>query len=763
MSNKNNNFPSEFIEDEEKFKDSYALAWASYIEKQELSSNDCIQTKENWRENETFMRGNQDISRLKDILQDGDSSYNKFDWTPLPIIPKVVNVVKANLGLEMYRPVAKAIDPTSTAQRKQKKLELQKNRHGGQLRKDFSRVTGMDLQPNGFTPSSSEEEELYMNGEYKQTQELAIEQAIEVVTKANRHNIIRDQLVDDLMNTGHCIIKTDYDPQYGVSERYIPRANAVFSFDSSQLKDKRDIMYAGEVRSVSYVDLASRYGVDKAEMISHYNGSADSARTRKNITQWEDIANFTVEVLFFEFKTTLSPKYRKKYSRKGKGNFSIVKKESTYKNNHENIQVIEGQEIAWFEGMYVLNSNIVCNYKKREWVAIDSLKKPMSSYIIYDTQQMPLVRRMIPFAERAQRALIKLDQAVASAKPKGIAINQSAIANIVAREGGEPISYLEVVEMYNATGNQIFRQDEYQGNGLPLTELENGMSKDVNKFIEIYNHNMAEIWNMVGINSQMAGMGAESRVSIEAQNMALNSSLKAINFLRQAIVGEDMGIEPRLYEDIIIRVQAIDKYGEKPFKKYVQAIGEYNMDALNEIGKLSPFTFSLDIQSSPTVEQQQELKEDISIALNNGQLTVADKVELNNFKSTRFATLLLKTRIERNMKRAQEEKLQAIRVQEEEVAKASQIKQQGEQQTLTLKMQSEAQKITLEHQAKMEEIQMQGYIDSQIAEGKALKQGEMMQYQAALKEASQGKMEQQKNARQKDQQNFQREQATKKS
>jgi hypothetical protein len=175
-------------------------------------------------------------------------------------------------------------------------------------------------------------------------------------------------------------------------------------------------------------------------------------------------------------------------------------------------------------------------------------------------------------------------------------------------------------------------------------------------------------------------MGALSRVSTESNQIALQSSVKAIEYVKDAVLSS----EKRLSENILLRIQDIDKY-EKPFKKYVQALGVFNVMALMELESLHPFTFSITIEMKPSLEEKQELKEDMTLAMQANQITIADKIEINAIKSVKLAALVLKRKILKNAEQQQEMQLQQIEAQKQ----ADMAKVQNELSVIQAKGQSD--------------------------------------------------------------------------
>lgn len=746
------NKPDEFATDEEKKTYTYGLAYARYIEHQELLSETYRVNRENWRENEAWMNGTQSTENIQKIMINGDKSFAKYDFTPLPIIPKFANSIEENLSLDLFKPMVSAVDPLSQKERDAERRKIQNNRYNEKTRQDFSKLMNVEMEPNGFSPESDDEEELYMGTEYKQDQEVAMEQAIGVVLKANKYKAVRSEAVADVLKTGRCVVKSGYDPVMGVSVDYVDSQRYVNSADSSKLKNKKDSFYHGEIKIISYVELVQKHGVLKSQCISHHNSLTVSSRNVR-LEKWDDIASSMVEIMYFEFKTIFSPLYRIKEGRSG--GFTIKHKESTFISEHDNISTVSGEDIVWMEGAYVLGSDILIEYEQRAWQSSTALKDKLSSYHVHDTHQMPMIRRMIPSAEKAHMALIKMDQMIAEARPKGIAVNESAMLDIVEKEGGEPLSFLDLIDMYKGDGNMIYRQDQFAGSGIPVTELENGLPRDTMTFLNIYNARLNDLSVMTGVNPMATGASPEQRVSTESNKLALSGSVASIAFIKNAIVGEDTGIESSLYEDIVLRVINIDKYDSKLFKQYVQSVGANNMEELMKLNDFKPYQFVSTIESEPDIAQQEELVADTQIALERGEITLADKIELSAIKSPKLALILLKTRIKQNIKKKQDHEKamadqnnQAIAAQKQADAKAAIAEIEAKKQLII-------DEVDAKHKAKMAEIKLQGDIDKEISGAKKQEDKEKEFRQGQSKRFLQNEMEDSKNKRQVQQQEYQ--------
>ena len=65
-----------------------------------------------------YARGEQSIAKYKNELAvDGDLSYLNLDWTPVPILPKFVDIVVNGLNERLFKVKAYAQDALSQAKR----------------------------------------------------------------------------------------------------------------------------------------------------------------------------------------------------------------------------------------------------------------------------------------------------------------------------------------------------------------------------------------------------------------------------------------------------------------------------------------------------------------------------------------------------------------------------------------------------------------------------------------------------------------------
>ena len=115
-------FPSQFVSDSEKASDEFGLQIGQAIQ-YEWFKGDGRQCRyyNQWRDFSRlrlYARGEQSVAKYKNELAvDGDLSYLNLDWTPVPIIPKFVDVVVNGMNDRLFDVKVYAEDAMSQSQR----------------------------------------------------------------------------------------------------------------------------------------------------------------------------------------------------------------------------------------------------------------------------------------------------------------------------------------------------------------------------------------------------------------------------------------------------------------------------------------------------------------------------------------------------------------------------------------------------------------------------------------------------------------------
>ena len=207
-----------------------------------------------------YARGEQSIQKYKDELSiNGDLSYLNLDWKPVPIIPKFVDIVVNGMTERLFEVKAYSQDPFGVDKRTKYMESIQKDMDTAEFNDMAQNLMNMDLYENNKEdlPENEDELALHMQLNYKQAVEIAEEQAINVLLRGNKFELIKRRLYYDLAVLGIAAAKTSFNKSEGVVIDYVDPANLVYSHTESPYFD--DIYYVGEVKEIPINELIKQF------------------------------------------------------------------------------------------------------------------------------------------------------------------------------------------------------------------------------------------------------------------------------------------------------------------------------------------------------------------------------------------------------------------------------------------------------------------------------------------------------------------------
>ena len=313
-------FPTQFVSDSDKKKSEYGLQIGQAIQyewfrKQGSTCRYFDQYSEFWKRR-LYARGEQPIGKYKNELAvDGDLSYLNLDWTPVPIMPKFVDIVVNGMSDRLFSVKAYAQDALSA----EKRNKFQEDIEAQMVSKDLFTQIQSDFQVNPFAgdpedlPSSDEELNLYMQLNYKPGIEIAEEEAINTVFAENHYEDIRKRVDYDLTVLGVGIAKHEFLVGAGVKVSYVDPANVVYSYTEDPYF--KDCFYWGEIKTVPITELLK---IDPSltnsdlETISQYSQSWYDYWNTSQFYENSMFSKDTATLLYFNYKTTNKFVYKKK-------------------------------------------------------------------------------------------------------------------------------------------------------------------------------------------------------------------------------------------------------------------------------------------------------------------------------------------------------------------------------------------------------------------------------------------------------------------
>ena len=701
-------FPSQFVSDAEKATEEFGLQIGQAIQYEwfKKDGNQCRYYNQ-WRDFyrlRLYARGEQPVGKYKNELAvDGDLSYLNLDWTPVPIIPKFVDIVVNGMNDRLFDVKAYAQDAMSSAKRSKYQDMIEGQMAAKDVLELIQKKTGVDpfsMNPDEL-PETDEELNLYMQLNYKPAIEIAEEEAINTIFEENHYIDIRKRLDYDLTVLGIACAKHEFLPGAGVEVKYVDPANVVYSYTEDP--HFKDCFYWGEIKTLPITELLK---IDQSltredlEEISQYSQSwydyYNTAQYYENDIFYRD----TCTLMYFNYKTTKKMVYKKK--KLENGGTKVIEKDDQFNPPQEmmedgKFEKMEKTIDVWYEGVMVMGTNIIL-----KWELAKNMVRPQSAqqhalpnYVavaprMYKGVIESLCRRMIPFADLIQITHLKLQQVISRVVPDGVYIDADGL-NEVDLGTGNAYNPEDALRLYFQTGSVIGRsytQDgDFNQGKVPIKELQSssGASK-TQMLISNYNHYLNMIRQVTGLNEARDASNPDPNSLVGLQKLAALNS----NVATRHILDGSLYIYRTLAEALTYRVADILEYSD--FKDdFANAIGKYNVSILNEIKDLYIYDFGIFIEISPDEEQKAQLEANIQMALSKGDINLEDAIDIREIKNIKLANQLLKVK-----RKAQEDREERLQMQKQAMSAQQAMK------TQQMKAQMEMQKMQTEIQGKMQ-------------------------------------------------------------
>jgi hypothetical protein len=722
-------FPTQFVSDSEKASKEYGLQIAQAISYEwfRKDGNQC-RFYGQWKDFHRlrlYARGEQSVQKYKNELAiDGDLSYLNLDWTPVPVIPKFVDIVVNGMSDRMFKVKAYAQDAMSQAKRSKYQDVIESQMVSKDILEIIQNKTGI----NAFTmdpdqlPSNDEELSLYMQLNYKPAIEIAEEEAINTILDENKYLDLRKRIDYDMTVLGIGVAKHEFLLGSGVQVSYVDPANVVYSYTEDPYF--KDCFYWGEIKTVPITELLKIDPKLTNTELEEISKSGQAWYDYYNVGQFYQNSIFfrdTTTLLYFNYKTTKKIVYKKKYLEGG--GVRYIEKEDTFNPPTEmmedgKFERIEKTIDVWYEGVMVMGTNYLLKWKMSENMVRpkSSSQHALPNYVacaprMYKGVIESLVRRMIPFTDLIQLTHLKLQQVIARTVPDGVFIDADGL-NEIDLGTGNAYNPEDALRLYFQTGSVIGRsytQDgDFNNARVPITQLtSNSGAAKTQMLIANYNHYMDMIRTATGLNEARDGSSPDPNSLVGLQKLAaLNSNTATRHILEGGLY-----IFRSIAEALTYRVADILEYAD--FKDdFISRIGKYNVSILNEIKDLYIYDFGIFLEIAPDEEERAQLEANIQMALSKGDINLEDAIDIREIKNLKMANQLLKVK--------------RVKLQEQKDKMAMMQQQMTAQQNMELQQmaaQSSLQKIQAESQAKM-----------QIKQAEVAFQIEMLKAEAGLKQ-----------------------------
>jgi hypothetical protein len=750
----NSAFPSQMVSEEEKRTLDYGLLVGQAIEYEWFRGGRVNGSRwntgyQNFHNLRLYARGEQSVQKYKDELSiNGDLSYLNLDWKPVAIIPKFVDIVVNGIAVKDYDLKAFAQDPFSLQQRTNYVGAIYRDM---QMQKEIEQVkatTGISLynSNSAVLPQSKEELEVHMQLNYKQSVEIAEEEAINNTLAFNKYQLTKKRIVADIVTIGIGAIKTQFNKSEGIVVEYVDPANLIYSYTNDP--NFEDIYYVGEIKSLTIAEIKKQWPYltdEELEKMVRYPGR-DGYIANPNHDR--DL----VQILFFEYKTFIDQVFKIKHTEQG---LEKVLEKPDYFNPppSDNFDRVSRSIEVLFSGAKVMGAP-----QMLEWKLAENMTRPKSdltkvnmNYVIcapnlYQGRIESLVSRCTSFADMIQITSLKLQQVIARMVPDGVFVDVDGLAEV---DLGNGTNYnpQEALNMYFQTGSIVGRsltQDGDPNRGkVPIQELQtSGANGKIQSLITTYQYYLQMIRDVTGLNEARDGSMPDKDALVGLQKMAANAS----NIATKHILDASLYLTLRACENISLRLADTLEF-DLTKQALMQSISLTNTQNLEELKNLHLYDFGIFLELEPEDEEKAQVEQNIQIALQQNQIYLEDAIDIREVKNLTLANQILKYRRIQKQKQDQATQQQQIQAQAEANAQLAEQAAMNEVQKQEALANTEIQIEQAKSQFEIQRMEQEALIKKQLMAEEFQYQLQLAQMEAQRKQQKEAEIEDRKDKR----------------
>lgn len=693
-------FPSEFEPAYVKGEKAYGLKYAKAIWDSYFNSGGYTIERRRIQELKRWAEGRQSVQDMKKLwgTADGDVSYANLDWSAPSIVAHFVDVLLGLFLNQQFKPVCKAVDNMSLSK---KDAEYRKLRAAYKLKAadaEFIKAGIPPIVPPGTKQFDTMEElDLYFELTFKQSVEMAMELGIEVVMTNNEYEELRKSVLKNLIILKTAGIRTYYGNNGTIKLKSLDPEFMILPY--TQKPDHKDMNYWGYVDFMTIGELKQQAGDQFTE--NDYRLMAKGAGNMWTNPAWTDFywnaenyqyLNFLIPVMEFEFLTFNTEKLVFKETVSGK---RVYQKDSKYNeanaiaNNHK-VEVNDIQQK--YNGFYVVGTEYVFNYGLSKNMIFQRINNtyaaetPLSAIIyspdIYENTNKGLVERMLPHAKQCHLALLKMQQIQAEAAPKGIEIDLEGITGIKLGAGDDnpDVGVMQLINLYKQKGTFLTRRINDDGtakNGKVIQELENGMSRDLERYMNSYNFHKNEMREMIAVNPAVDASTISNEAAVGIQKLQVNATINALRPLKSGYVN----IMQRTCNNVALMIQDCLRYGNGAKDIFINSLGNRTLEVLEAIKEVPLVDYAIRIEYEQDEQERQEFNETVNLCLQQGLIEPSDVYVLKTITNTKVAYAYLKERERKIKKQKAEEAQMNSQMQSQGSVQAAQAAEQARMQT----------------------------------------------------------------------------------
>jgi hypothetical protein len=251
-----------------------------------------------------------------------------------------------------------------------------------------------------------------------------------------------------------------------------------------------------------------------------------------------------------------------------------------------------------------------------------------------------------------------------------------------------------------------YRSRDKEGEPFPETPIEpiqNFVSGEILNMVTIINSFMGLLRDNIGFNEVTDGSTPDPRTLNGVANLAYQNTSNALSSLFKA----EKYLNESLADALVVRMQDAFSRGHEG---YIAALGGNTLKFWMSKTNITLHELSIIMEDKPSDEQKMELQRDMAIAIESGQITIADKIYIDTIDNLKEKAAVLAFRVKKNQEEAHARSMQQIQANGETQQQSAIIAEQAKQQTMQMEYQLKTQYMLAEkaEEAKIEAMKLQG-------------------------------------------------------
>lgn len=730
MSDKSTAFPSELTNPAQKKEKAWILQYikAAWQDFNSTFPNGFYNSRNQLHTTKLYVAGKQPIAKYKKVLlvedeANKDDSWMRINWDILPIIPKFIRIGLAVLNKAAnFEITAHAVDALAMDDQKKYYAEAAAKI---QLRDAF-RQNGLDpklIHMDEQFPQTMEELEMHMKYSYKHRFAIEIETAIDLIFKNNKFSDIEKLVRRDLLIAGIGCAREYFESDGEIAiERVAPEDLIVGYSDKADFSDSRyqgqvKLMTIGELKQVAKDQFTKEQYQEIADLVEgQYRNSKNKSWGSTKFSSTHDGYKFrVVDLEWLSNNTVISEEKTNKY---GNMLYSRVAPEKAGKNSKTH----NADYDVVYKGKWIVGTDFCFDYGLETNMKRDpaALKKTSTSYHIiapemYDMTTNSLASQVEGIADQIQLAWYRLQNIIARARPKGAAINLTALEDVIM--SGKLMETEKLVSIFNTTGNVLYRSENEEGEESrpPIMELDNGMGDDADNCFKIIAQNVNLLRDILGFNEITDGSTPDPRTLKTVAQLATMSTNNSLHFITDA----ENNIKERIARNVVLRIQ--DMALDGTLKIYHKALGQNTIDFFKIEPEVAYHQIGITLEALPTDQDREKLARRVEIALqsNPAQITVADATAIESIKNIKMAWEYLSFRVRKKQEQDLADAMQRQKANAEDQQISAKVAEEEKRKTMAAKAEVDIQVKAAEHDLKMKFLEREKELEFQIEQMKA--------------------------------------------